>query len=66
VAHRRYTGNDISFFGSVGVKQQPQQLGLGEVILRDHAAIAGMRLAPEAEGVYAGTVADGNGMAPGR
>jgi hypothetical protein len=60
-AHRRYT--DISFFGSVGVRQKPQRLGLGDVILRGHAAIAGMRVAPEV-GIHAGTVGDGNRMAP--
>ena len=50
-------------FGSVGFRQQPQQLGLGEVILRDHAVIAGMRVAPGV-GVHAGTVGDGIRMAP--
>jgi hypothetical protein len=63
VAHRRYTGNDISFFGSVGVRQRPQQLGPGEAILRDHAAIARMRVAPDV-GVHAGTVGNGNRMVP--
>ena len=40
-----------------------QRPGLGEAVLRGHAAIAGMRVAQEA-GVHAGTVAGGRLMAP--
>jgi len=51
-------GKNLRSFDAPSVRKVVQRVSLGEVVLRDHAAIAGTAVAPEV-GVRAGTVARG-------
>lgn len=51
-------GRKVGTFDALRLRKDAARLGLGEVVLRDHPAIAQMLVAPEV-GVHAATVAGG-------